>query len=453
MIRSGTADVTTAGAREPGSGGGALGLLRANHAFRNLWSGSTISLLGAEISLVALPLLAVLSLGATAFEMGVLTAAGTLPNLLLSIAFGTWVDRRGRRRQLMIAADLIGAVLLAAVPVAWWLGQLTLGLLYVIAFLVGAVGVLSNVAFSVMLAASVPRDRIVQANQVVHGSMALTSVAGNGAGGVLVQLIGAPATLLSEAIGYLGSAYFLGRMKVTEPPPAAEAGQRHWLAGMRMIRRTPVIRASLATIATINLFTFAFYALFVLYATRELHVRPALLGALLASAAVGAMLGAWLVGPLTRRAGIGWAFIAGSFLFPGALILVPAAAGPRPLVIAVLFAAMLGTGLGVMVQDVSANSISLAIVPDAIRSRVTGAYMTVNYGARPVGAMLGGGLAAAIGLRGALWAVTIAATLGVGFLLASPVRTLRDLPEQADAGGDHPTGASGDQSTGAGSAT
>jgi predicted MFS family arabinose efflux permease len=226
---------------------------------------------------------------------------------------------------------------------------------------------------------------------------------------------------------------------MTEPPPDTGGGRGHWRAGFRFIRRTPIIRASLLTTATVNLFTFAFYALFVLYATRSLEIGPALLGAMLATGAVGAVIGAVAAGPISRAIGVGRAFIAGAFLFPGALLLVPAATEPQPLVVGLLFAAMLGSGFGVSLLDVAANSITLALVPDAVRSRVAGAYATVNYGVRPLGAVLGGVVAAAIGLRGAIWLAVICASASGLFLVASPVAGLRELPETADpAGGASP---------------
>jgi MFS family permease len=421
-----------------GDAGGVLRLLRENGSLRNFWAGSAVSLLGSELSLIALPLLAVLALDAGALDMGLLTAAATLPNLLFSVALGGWVDRRGGRLPLMIAADVASAALLASIPVAWWLGALTIGQLYAVAFLAGTAAVVSDVSVGVVFAAIVPRWQIIRANQLFHGSDAVIGVAGKSLGGSLVQALGAPVAVACDAVSYLASALLLRRIRMTEPPPDAGPGRGHWRAGFRFIRRTPIIRASLLTTATVNLFTFAFYALFVLYATRSLGIAPALLGAMLAASAVGAVLGAVLAGTISRAIGVGRAFIAGAFLFPGALLLVPAATEPRPLLIGLLFAAMLGSGFGVSLQDVAANSITLALVPDAVRSRVAGAYATVNYGVRPLGAVLGGAVAASIGLRGAIWLAVVCASAGGLFLVASPVARLRELPETADPAGGGP---------------
>jgi len=404
-------------------------LLRENTAFRNLWLANVVSLLGSQVSLVALPLTAVIVLDAGPAQMGYLTALITLPNLIFALHFGAWIDRRGHRRQTMIVADIGRAALLATIPLAYAFDALTLPQLYVVGFLGGTLGVLFNIGFSTVFAAAVPRERLVEANQIASGTMALSYAGGSSLGGAMVQILSAPVALVGDALSFLVSAFFLRRVDIVEPP-TEEATEGHISGGIRFIRETPIMLASLASTATINLFTFAFYALFFLYTTRSLEVGPGVLGLVVATGAIGGVIGAVLAGAASRRIGVGRTFLFGSFLFPAALTLVPAAAGPRPLVLAMLFTAQLLSGIGLMLQDISANSISLAIVPDRLRSRVEGAYMVVNYGVRPLGALAGGLLATAIGMQGTLWIATTCAVAGAVFLVASPVPSLHDLPDQ-----------------------
>jgi MFS family permease len=192
------------------------------------------------------------------------------------------------------------------------------------------------------------------------------------------------------------------------------------------------MRASLLATATINLFNFIFWALFILYVVRSLHVRPGTLGLVLGAGAVGGVIGSLITTRLGRRIGIGPTYLLGCILFPVPLVLVPLAGGPKPLVLAMLFLAEFGSGLGVMILDISAGSIFAALVPHRLRSRVSGAYMVVNNGVRPVGSLIGGLLGSTIGLRPTLWIAVIGAIAGFLWLLPSPIPKMRELPESAE---------------------
>jgi MFS family permease len=405
-------------------------LLRENRDFRRFWTGQTVSLFGDQVTLIALPLSAVLVLHAHAAQMGYLTAAALAPNLLFALHAGAWVDRRGRRRAVMIATDLGRAGLLATIPVAYAFDALTMAQLYVVSFVAGTLTLLFFVSNSSLFVALVPRERYVDANSLIHGSRAFSFMAGPSVGGVLVQLFGAAVALLADAVSFLVSAITLRTIDPVEPP-TEEAVRGPLVAGARFIARTPIIRASLLATATINLFNFVFWALFILYATRSLHVRPGTLGVVLGAGAAGGLIGSTLTGRIGRRLGVGPAYILGCVLFPLPLVLVPAAGGPRPLVLAMLFLAEFGSGFGVMMLDINIASIFAALTPARLRSRVSGAYMWVNYGVRPVGSLAGGWLGSAIGLRPTLWIAAIGGVVGFLWLLPSPVPGLRDLPEEA----------------------
>ena len=200
--------------------------------------------------------------------------------------------------------------------------------------------------------------------------------------------------------------------------------------GMRFIFRHDILRPSLISVATLNFFNFVFAALFILYATRELHVRAGALGLVLGAGAVGGLLGAFVTGRLSRRLGVGPAFVLGMVLFPAPLLLVPLAGGPKSVVLGMLFAAEFLSALGVMILDITAGAIITAFTPDRLRSRATGALRFVNYGVRPLGALVGGALGAAFGLRPTLWFAAAAGVLGVLWLVPSPVPKLLKLPEE-----------------------
>jgi MFS family permease len=177
----------------------------------------------------------------------------------------------------------------------------------------------------------------------------------------------------------------------------------------------------LLSVAIINFFSFVFFALFVLYATRSLHVRPGLLGLVLGAGAVGGVLGALVTKRLSLRFGTGRFYTASCLVFTAPLLLVPLAGGPKPVVLAMLFAAEFVSGFGVMALDISIGSIFAAVIPDQLKSRVTGAFQAVNYGSRPLGALAGGFLGTTLGLRPTLWGAAIGGMAGFGVLLFSPL--------------------------------
>jgi MFS family permease len=406
------------------------GLLRESSVFRTYWGAHTVSLFGDQVSLLAVPLVAVLTLDASAAEMGYLSAVALLPNLVLALHAGAWADRWGRRRHIMIATDLGRAALLASVPVAYALGALTFAQLYVVAFLAGSLAVLFNVSDASLFQTIVRRERFVEASSLLNGSRAFSFVAGPSVAGLLVHAVTAPGALLVDAVSFLTSGALLGRIRPEEPRPDRE--RSGVTVGLRWIAASPIIRSTLLATATVNFFNFVFWALFVLYATRTLGVTSGTLGLVLGAGAVGGLIGSAIATPLTRLIGIGPTLVLGCVLFPAPFLLVPLARGSDPVVLGCLFVAELGSGLGVMLLDISAGSLFAAVIPNRLRARVSGAYTFVNYGIRVVGSLVGGLLGTWIGLRPALWIGAAGAMLGVLFLLPSPVPRLRELPETAD---------------------
>ena len=404
--------------------------------FRRLWVGQTISVFGDQVTQLGLPLVAVLTLGADAGQMGTLTAVGLLPHLILSLPAGVWLDRVRSRRRLMIAADLGRAALIASIPIAALLGTLQMPQLYVVGFLSGSLSVIFDLSWNTLFVAVTERPRYVEAMALLNGSRSLASVGGPTIGGLLVQVVGAPIAMFADALSFLGSVAFLRRIRSPEPPIEPEQGstRQQLMAGLSFVLRDPIMRPTLLSVATINLFTFAGSALFILYATTILGVSPGILGLALGAGGIGAVIGAIVATRIGRRVGLGPAYALGCIIFPVSLLLIPLA-GPDmspALIFALLFGSEFGAGFGVMILDINVGAIIYARTPDRIRGRAGGAFRFINYGVRPIGALLGGVLGGVLGVREAILVTVIAAICGVLFLVGSPVLRLRDLPEVSD---------------------
>ena len=366
--------------------------------------------------------------------MGLLAAAAGAPALLFSLHLGAWIDRSGLGRESMIAADVGRALLTAWIPVGWALGVLAAWQLYGVAFLVGTLGVVSSISHNTVFVALVPRSFYLEANSLMHGGRAFSRAVGSSLGGVLVQILTAPVAVFVDAVSFLASALLVARTPASDgraPIPAGVSApaRRSVGAGVAWIRRDPVIRSSLAAVATINFFVFGFYALFVLYATRTLKLPPPTLGLVVGGAALGAICGSLVTKRISGRFGIGPTFTAGCVAFPAPLIAVAAApaSAPTTLLVAMLFAAQFASGFGLMLVDVTGGTIRAARIPDELRARVAGAHMLVNKGARPLGGLAGGLAGSAIGLRPTLAVATVGATAAGLWLVPSSLPRLRTL--------------------------
>jgi MFS family permease len=406
-------------------------LLRSNRPFRSFWTGQTISLFGDEISLLAIPLLAVLVLDASATQVAMLSATAMVPNLFFSIHFGVWTDRRPNRRRLMVAADLGRAALLLTLPLAAALGVLTLAQLFIVAFLTGTLSVAFMVAYNSVFVSLVKREEYIEGSSLLNGSRALSLVGGNAMAGLLVQAFTAPFALLADALSFIGSAFFVSRARGAEAPvgPVGDGGLSE---GLRFIARTPLMRASLGATASFNLFNAGFWALLVVYALRTLGLGAGAIGAALAVGALGSVLGTLITGRLSRRFGLGQTLVLSFVLAPAPLILLPLAPGPPGSGLVLLAAAEFFSGIGIMVLDVGLGALFAALVPDRLRARVSGAYMLVNYGVRPIGAIGAGLLATATDLRTTMWIAAVGGLTGVLWLIPSPLPRLQSLPKTAD---------------------
>jgi MFS family permease len=401
-------------------------LLREPH-FRRYWWAQTISLFGDQISLLALPLAAVLVADAGPAEMGYLTAAGLVPSLMFSLVAGAWADGKPYKRRIMIVADLGRAAAIVAIPLLYAFGALTMTQLYVVAFVVGALSVLFEVCRTTLFVSLVDKADYIPANALINGSRALSFVGGPAVAGPLVQVLTAPVALVADALSYLYSGWLLARTKAVEPAPSRAPGLGIG-SGLRYYAGQPVLRAMLMASTVVNLFNYMFWALIVLYAVSYLHITPAVLGLVIGAASLGALVGAAVTNRLATRIGVGPALLLSYVLFPAPLILLPIANGASvPVAVGAFFLAEFVSGFGVMVLDIMSGSIQTAVIPDDMRARIAGAHRTVNYGIRPIGALLGGALGASIGVVPTLWVATVGAMVAVLFLVPSPIPRMRQL--------------------------
>jgi MFS family permease len=412
-----------------------LGGLWRHADFRRLWGAQTISVFGDQVTILALPLAAVLTLDASPAQMGLLTAAGWLPHLLLSLGAGVWIDQRSGRRDLLVAADVLRALVLLSVPLAYAADALTMAHLYAVALLVGAFTVIFDLSYSSYFVLVVPRESVVEANSKLMASRSASYVAGPSLAGGLVQLLTAPVALFADAVSFLASAALLSRMQTRVPDPGAEEQEplRVRLAGgARFLFRHPVLRSSLACVTTVNFFNFVFWGVLVVFLARELDLSPGAIGAVFSVGAVGALIGAVLAPRVGAQIGYGPSVVVGAFAFPAPLVLFAVAGGPRAVVYALLVTGEFLSSVGVVLLDVNLNSIQALLTPHRLRARVYGFHRTINYGARPVGAVVGGVLGSAIGLRPTLLIGAVGATLAVLPAFFSPLRTMRELPKELD---------------------
>jgi len=405
--------------------------------FRRFWLGQTISVFGDQVTQLALPIVAVLILHADPAQMGLLTAIGLLPHLLFSLPAGVWLDRVHDRRRLMILCDVGRALAIAAIPVAFLLGSPPLALLFAIAFVVGSLSVVFDIAWNTLFVSVTKREQYVEASALLNGSRSLSSVAGPAIAGGLIQLFTAPIALLADASSFLGSVFFLRRISAPEPPVEHEPGtiRQQLASGLSFIFRDPIMRPTILSAATLNLFNFCFQALFILYATSPgyLGVEPGILGLALGLGAIGGVIGAVTASRIGRALGIGRAYLLGLVLFPASVILIPLAGSVAgPMILAFLFVSEFGQGLGVMILDINAGAMMQARTPDRIRGRAMGAFRFINMGIRPIGATIGGVLGGLIGVRETLFIVIVLQLAGALWLIGAPVLRLRGMPESAE---------------------
>jgi MFS family permease len=406
--------------------------LWANSDFVKLWAGQTVSKFGTHISGAAMAATAVLVLQATPAQMGFLGLFAGLPVLIVSLLAGVWVDRL-RRKPILIGADLVRAFILLSIPIAALTGRLSMSQLYVVAGLVGVLSVFYNVADQSFLPAVVTRDKLVEANARIGASDALAEIAGPSLAGILVQWMSAPYAIFVDASSYLFSAASLGMIRALEPPPASQAHPHVWhemMAGLRIVTGHPILRALMATTATHRFFGSFIGTIYWLFLVRDLGLPPAIVGVSIGIGGVGAFLGTLVAEHFTRRFGLGRTIIGSLIIVPlwSGLLFLPLTTWSVSMISALFFVMQLMGDIFWSVFFINVVSLRQGIIPTHILGRASASLDFVGEGAGPIGALVAGGVATAIGAR-ATWLVGAAGILaGSLWLIFSPVRRLQVLP-------------------------
>jgi MFS family permease len=380
-----------------------------------LWIGQSVSLFGSQITVLALPLTAVLLLRATPLQMGILGAAFTAPLLPFGLLAGVWIDGR-RRWPVMIVADLGRAVLLASVPLSAMLGSLRIELLYAVAFGMGLLTLVFEVAYQAYMPSLVPPDDLVEGNSKLQTTSALAQVAGPEVGGALIQIVTAPVAILLDSASFvvsLVSLLLIGNREEAPPARASSGVISQVWEGIALLLRDRLLRAIIITTALFNVSVAASTAIYVLYVARELSMPAALIGLILTLGGVGGLLGAVAATRLARRYGIYGALVTSAAMAVTGLALTPLALPPRWLTVTMLALAQLVLSAAITNWNINQLSLRQRVTPVNLQGRVHATFRLVVRGTMPLGMLVGGVLGSSVGLR-----PTLAVAAGGGLVAA-----------------------------------
>jgi MFS family permease len=400
--------------------------------FMKLWAGQTISEFGTPISQIAIPWIAIVNLKVSAFAVAALNTVQFLPFLLFTLPAGVWVDRLSRR-MILIVGDFGRAVLLATIPLAWALGQLTLTQLYVVAFLVGILTVFFDVAYQSYLPSLVARAQLVEGNSKLQVTVSGAQGAGPAIGGGLIQLLTAPYAVFADAFSFVASGWFSAAIKKRETVAernAGATGQSMWTdlkEGLAYVLKHPYLRPQAMCTSTSNFFGSMSFALLLVYAARVWDMSAGLVGIGIGIGAGGWLLGALVVARLQARFGVGTTTLIAAALFGAPWLLIPLA--PHSFPLPFLAAAIIIGGFGGVVYNITQVSLRQAITPERLQGRMNAVMRFIVWGALPLGSLTGGALASWIGLRNTLIVSAIGGAFAIVPIWFSPIRTLREIPE------------------------
>ncbi|MGW7688222.1 MFS transporter [Streptomyces asiaticus] len=406
------------------------GLLRRHRDFRLLWCGETAGKYGSAVTVVTMPLIAVSTLHADTFEVGLLAATAWAPWLLIGLPAGAWVDRLPRR-PVMVAAATVSLVLFASVPVAARSGLLSIGLLLAVALLTGTAAVFFQTAYSAFLAGLLDPADQPEGNAKLHGSASAAQIAGQGSGGLIAQLAGAVNGMFVNAATFLVALLCLTGIRFREPrvlraerPPRALA--REVAEGLRLIAGDQWLRTLTLFAAASNLALMGYQSIQVVFLVRTIGLSPGLVGGLVSAVSLGGVAGAFCARRVAARVGDARATLLFEVgLAVGALLMPMTAEGPG---LVLFVAGGVCVTAGVVGGNVIKASFQQRYCPPELLGRLTATSAFISYGTLPLGALLGGALGTTLGLRAAMWITTAGIPLAGLILLCSPIRRSRDLP-------------------------
>jgi MFS family permease len=398
--------------------------------FLKLWTGQTISEFGSQVSQLAIPWVALVTLNATPFEIATLGTVEFLPFVLFTLPAGVWVDRL-RRRSVLIAGDFGRALLLLSIPIAYALGDLTLAQLYIVGFLVGIHTVFFDVAYQSYLPSLVDRDSLIEGNSKLNVTSSGAQLAGPGAAGGLIALATAPYAILVDAISFVVSGGFTIWIRKREEQPEQQVEQRHLLVelweGLRYVLRHRLLLPQAMSTGVSNFFSSLLFSILIVYAHRRLGMSSGLIGLSFSLGAIGWMVGAAQADRFRRWLGVGGATMLGASLTGPASLLVPFA--PRSFPVPFLIASGAIMGFGAVVYNIQQVSLRQAICPPRLQGRMNASMRFLVWGTMPLGSLTGGSIAAAAGLRTALFVGAIGGFASILPIVLSPIRSLREFPE------------------------
>jgi MFS family permease len=417
------------------SGGGPArrrGGLWHNLGFRRLWIGETVSQLGTMVSQLALPLVAILVVHASTFQVGVLTACETVAFLIVGLPAGAWVERM-RFRSVLIVNDVLRAAALGSIPLAEFLGVLTIGQLYAVALITGVSTVFFDVAYMSYLPQLVGREHLVEGNAKLQGSESVSQIAGPGLGGLLIQVLTAPYAVLADALSFLWSAAWVTAIPA-RPPRPERAPDRHLGReigdGVRFVLGQPMLRAIAMSTGSFNLFGSMVLAVFYVLLARELHLSAGIIGLITSTAAVGGLFGSLIASRVAARFGQG-----------PAIWIAAAATGPcgfvapfvhRDWTLVLLAVAQIVMWMGNVVYNITQVSFRQGLCPPRLLGRMNATMRFLVWGTMPVGGLIGGALGSALGVRAALLIAAAGQSLAFLPVFLSPLRRMRSLPAYQD---------------------
>jgi MFS family permease len=410
---------------------------RRHADYLRLWGAQGISSLGSQITLLALPLVAILALDATAFEVAALTAIEFVPFIFVSIPAGVWVDRL-RRRPILVLTDVGRGASLLSIPLAYGLDALTLPHLYAVGFVNGVLTVFFTLAYQAYIPSLVERERLVEANARFEATDTLARLAGPASAGGLVALLSAPVAILADALSFFASGSLIFSIKHREananeplsPAQKRRRFRRELREGGRFALRDEYVRWILATTAVINIGFNVVWGILLVYAVRELDLSAGVVGLVLSAGEVGGLIGAATANRLTSRAGPGPVIVGSAALFGPSLLIL--AVAPRSMPVPFLVLGWAIASFASVIYNSTTVGVRQARVPQRLQGRVVGFNRTIVWGVSPLGALLGGALAASAGLRFAMLVGAGIAFAAVIPALSSPLRSLRRLPESAE---------------------
>ncbi|GLX98058.1 MFS transporter [Herbidospora sp. NBRC 101105] len=414
--------------------------LRRQRDYRLLWSARAVTEAGSEVSRLAVPLTAVTLLAASPLEMGVLTAAASLPFLFVGLPVGVWADRVRRRRPVLVLCELISGTAVATIPVAWLLGLLTVHWLIGVALVVGACTVTFRNFTMPHLTSVVAEPQRTEAIAGMQSVFSIAQLGGPGLAGVLVSVLSAPLALVVNAVTFVTSALLLRSIRAEEParPASPRRSLRREIAeGMSALARHPVLRALALCGMTVNLFAAAQLAVYVLYAVQVLGLPGGLVGIMMMGFGAGGLVGAFVAPRLSRRHGGPAVLLAAVLFFPLGFLVMAAVSGPVWWCVLLIGAAEAVVGVAVVCFSVCSGAMSLQETAPELIGRVNASINFLTQGALGIGALLGGVAGELLGLRPAMWACFAGALLTIPCLWLSPlvgqvtrrVRAPRDAAE------------------------